>query len=121
VSTNPKNTCGIRNNPTETLIARVAKFKTGSTYAYQGGDIIMTPEGYRYLAPSVAKIAMDFEQCKINDFAAYDVHENALSIGCYGRSSIGSWLSDYHGQKMAKVYSPDIYNRYYRGRRMSKR
>ena len=108
--------CGIRGNPWQTLIARVAKHKEGATqgYAYNGGDILCTPKGYKYLSPSVARIAQAFEDCTYDDFGAYDCDENGLTLGAYQQLPCGEWFKVYHWRECLKNYSPDIYNRYYK-------
>jgi hypothetical protein len=108
--------CGIRGNPWQTLIARVAKHASGKSqgFAYDGGDTLCSPEGYKHLSPQVAKIAQAFEDCKANDFRAYPVDENGLTYGVYIRLTCGQWFDEYRRLDCMKAYSPDMYNKYYK-------
>lgn len=113
-SLHPASVCGIRGKPTQTLIARIAKHATGTQYgfAYQGGDILEIPSGkYVRLTGSVQRIAQEFEDCRVNDFGAYDVDEDGLTKGVYTRISIGAWYKSYHFNDCLKAYSPDVYQR----------
>jgi hypothetical protein len=122
-SLHPQSVCGIRGNPWQTFIARVAKHTAGKEtgFAYVGGGMIATPEGYKYLSPQIARIAQEFEDCQVNDFDAYDTDENGLTAGVYRRLECGAWFKEYHGREMMKVYSPDMYEKYYTRKRRKRR
>lgn len=106
--------CGVRGNPWQTLIGCVAKHKAGVTqgYAYHGGDILCTPDGYQYLSPLVARIGEQFEECQMNDFDAYDCDENGLTVRVYKQLKCGKWFDEYCITDNRKIYSPDVSNRY---------
>lgn len=117
-----RDVCGIRGNSWQTLIARVAKFTTGKSqgYAYEGGDILNTPEGPKRLSPQIARIARAFDECRTNDFGAYDVDENGLTMGIYTQLPCGKWYWEYYHSSCMKAYSPDVYRRYYQRPRTRK-
>ena len=115
-SLHPADVCGIRGNSSETLIARVAKHATGKSQrvAYTGGDILWLDDGRPHrLSPQISWIAQAFEECKTNDFGAYDVDEHGLTAHVYTRLPCGKWFNDYRRRDALKAYSPDVYRRYY--------
>lgn len=118
-SLHPRDTCGIRRNPYQTFISRVAKFVTGegSGYAYLGGNRLDTPSGYAWLSPQLARIAQQFDDCQVDDVAAYDVDENGLTYGTYIHLVCGKWFNEYCQRDVLKTYSPDVYHRYYKTHR----
>jgi hypothetical protein len=112
--------CGIRGNPYETLIVRVAKFTTGKSqgFAYAGGDILWTGDGNAHrLSPQTARIAQAFEDCKTSDFDAFPVDEDGLTYGAYIQLPGGKWFEDYRRLDSLKAHSPDVYRKYTRKRR----
>jgi len=122
-SLHPRDVCGIRGNPYQTFIARVAKFATGKSqgFAYTGsGDTLCTPEGYKHLSPQVARIAQAFEDCTANDFDAYDVDENGLTSGRYQELACGKWFERYRARHCMKAYTPGVYLKYYKKHRTRK-
>ena len=113
---NLKDVCGIRKNLHETFISRVAKHTNGVSngYAYTGGNLLNTPQGYTHLSPQIAQIAESFDDCPFNDFAAYDVDENGLTYGAYISLPCGRWFKEYKKKDTLKAYSPEVYRRYYK-------